>query len=100
VLFKTIVEFCLNKTQWNIQHNIFFKGKESLGYKNKIYKLNNSFYCSITQFSILKANPIFSQTKFSIFPKVKNLFTQRANFLKRKYFKKFSTILFQNNFWA
>jgi len=41
------VEFCLNKTKWNIQHNIFFIEKESLGYKNKIYELNNSFYFSI-----------------------------------------------------
>jgi len=75
MLFKTNVEFCLNKTKWNIQYNIFFKGKESFGYKNKIYKLNNSFYCLITRFPVLKASPIFSQTKFSIFPKVKNLFT-------------------------
>ena len=84
---KQLWSFCLNKTKWNIQHNIFFKEKESLGYKNKIYELNNSFYFSIHTVSRSKTQPNIFLNKILYFSKSeKDFVTWKANFSKKKIF--------------
>jgi len=104
---KQLWSFCLNKTRWNIQHNIFFKEKESLGYKNKICQLTNSFYFSIHMVyqnhtvSKSKTQPNIFLNKILYFSKIeKDFVTWKENFFKKKIFLEIlhNTFSSQNNF--